>query len=473
MGFVLDGQPSTPSVATSAATSRKPAIRYSSEYGAENPRMTASAVGNATVTSLPGSVLLDSGTAPGQFASYLSRNRLRYNGADATIIVVSKFPFSSDFQSTAFAGGGTPTDSISFARVGPLFGTFIRSRGSAELQTFQVTSPQTTPGIITVTLDGVPYPVNVSGAVDNDGTAEQLGRALYPGWLVRAVGDTVYYFSLSPNPRPGLYAFTATEAAGTFTQVTEGASSFDRFDTSQTWNRDRLDGTGPSNKTLDPTAINRYEIEWSWCCGLLNFYVQLDGIRILVHSLAIASISAFEPIWRLPSFGIGWIVSNLATANPIQLQGYEATGFNAIDDSDPPRGKTISGEALSVGTALTPILSIRVPDSYKGVANELLSLINSVSATFDGGKPAYIVLVLGGQLDLANWQFVSEDPVETDTAATTIVGGEEIATKLALKIDSVELEDVITLAAGEQLTVAVRATSGTTDVTASINWTTS
>ena len=103
-------------------------------------------------------------------------------------------------------------------------------------------------------------------------------------------------------------------------------------------------------------------------------------------------------------------------------------------------------------------------------------LINHLTLAVDGTKPALYKLVLNPTLGgTPNWTYTDEtlSIVEHDNSATTVTDGQVLFSGGLGKSDStdIELQDLrIDLVPGDILSLAVRATNGTTDATGGLVW---
>lgn len=141
-----------------------------------------------------------------------------------------------------------------------------------------------------------------------------------------------------------------------------------------------------------------------------------------------------------------------------------------------PRGQPASKS--SIGTSITPILSVRCRREF-GTHFNLLELVPlSVSFSTEGTKPAEYYILINGLLTGANWTYENQNDsiAEIDTTATSVsITGDSyylFAGGLP-KSGSVNLNLVdygIILSPGSTITLGVRATSSTTDASVGIVW---
>jgi len=137
----------------------------------------------------------------------------------------------------------------------------------------------------------------------------------------------------------------------------------------------------------------------------------------------------------------------------------------------------IGNTKTGVTTTLTNILTIRNKSTYQSVTNRTPINILKYSVAVDGNKPAEFQLVknatLGGTPSYTDIS-TNTSVIDYDTAGTTLTGGQvidfaTIGSTGSLSEASTSTTDIVILP-GETLTLAVNATTSTTDVTAAIRW---
>lgn len=199
----------------------------------------------------------------------------------------------------------------------------------------------------------------------------------------------------------------------------------------QNWLYDKLDGEGPSKKTLDLTKaqIQFIDIEWLGL-GTVRCGFVIDGKFIHCHSFHHANLiqstymaTACLPI-RAEIQNTGVTSSNstlkIVCSSVISEGGYELKG----------RSRTI-GRALNnpkdIPTAGTfvPIISIRLKDAYSD------AIVIPTDIEFFGvsnNTRYHYKIVAGGTLTDASWVDVNttDSSVEYDISATAISGGRDI-----------------------------------------------
>ncbi|MDH5259500.1 MAG: hypothetical protein OEX07_15910 [Gammaproteobacteria bacterium] len=270
---------------------------------------------------------------------------------------------------------------------------------------------------------------------------------------------------------------------GTSFGVLHRQNSVDTWIAQENWNGDKMDGSSsssnPTGQNIDPTKGNVYQIKFQWLgFGLIEFSVEDSdtGRFVPVHSIKYAN-SNTVPSMLNPSFPILWSVENTTNTTNITVKGSSCCA--EIEGKIEYLGPTnaIGNSKTGITTTLTNILTIRNKSTYQTLTNRTPINILKYSAAVDGNKPAEFQLIknttLGGSPSYTDIS-TNTSVIEYDTAGTTVTNGQIIdfatlASSGSLSESGVETSDIILLP-GETLTLAVRASATTTDVTVGIRW---
>ena len=206
------------------------------------------------------------------------------------------------------------------------FGILHSLNAKTHIEQFTVDTSASITGSITITLNGVDNVVQVSNSSTTTQNAGQIAYAKtvsvdpsFNGWLVEQCDNKVIFLSESVGPLNGVFSFndtSGTELTGTLETLQSGVAATDNWIYQSDWNVDKLDGTGASGMTLDPTKLNVYQIRYKWLgSGSIAFYIEseLTGEFILVHIIQRAN--QFQEVSiQNPSLKCGYVAYN--TANP-------------------------------------------------------------------------------------------------------------------------------------------------------------
>lgn len=247
----------------------------------------------------------------------------------------------------------------------------------------------------------------------------------------------------------------------------------------ENWNGDTLLGTGPTGVTLDHTKGNVYEIQFQWLgYGAIIFAVEepSTGNFVPVHTIDYANNNTVPSVLN-PSFPILWSVENTTNSTNIVLKGASCCAEVEGDIKYLGPTNAIGNTKTGITTTPTNILTIRNKSTYQSVTNKAPINVLKYSIAVDGNKPAEFQLIknttLGGTPSYTDVS-TNTSVIEYDTAGTTITGGQVVdfstlAASGSLNESGTETTEIILLP-GETLTLAVSATTSTTDVTSAIRW---
>lgn len=255
------------------------------------------------------------------------------------------------------------------------------------------------------------------------------------------------------------------------------------------WNLDKVDGTGPSGIIADFTKAEIFLIDLQWLgVGRVRLAIQSGGATIYVHEFLNANVisglymrTANLPV-RAEVFNDGGTGSNISLetfCTSIESEGgLENEGGYTF-------AATTDGTAISLpnSATLTPILSIRLRDTFNGLTYRghchPLNIILSVAS-----QPIYWQLVWNATLTGAN--FVDVDTtysgVQQDVSATAYTGGtvlqvgyEASGAGVNRQVNSSDLLNRLILArtyanARDTLTLVARGLGGAATAYAAINF---
>jgi hypothetical protein len=204
-----------------------------------------------------------------------------------------------------------------------------------------------------------------------------------------STGDGIF-FEVSDS---GVYAVLRSSTSG---------SSTDLKISQENWNKDTLDGTGPSGLTIDFDKMQVCVLEFGWLgAAIVRWGFVVEGRTIIVHE-EYPSNNFLVPFMSKASLPVRWEIigyagvtsgSMMATCASVQSEG----GFNTLGvKRSTSRGS--SGLSLSA-TNLRPLLTVRLKSGYErakfdptafsliadGDANyEILILVNAVISSSPG-----------------------------------------------------------------------------------------
>jgi len=308
----------------------------------------------------------------------------RFLGQSATVdkgqplIVQPDYYYKTDFGEQRVANAYTLFDLVNKYEI-----------DASELETSTATGG-------TVTFDGTNSAVNLAVTASNGSTARLRTSTYfrYQAGKEFVVKLTATQNALVANQTRRLGMFD--DADGVFFQTTDTAISVNiRSSSSVTsqsidrsvWNIDKLDGTGPSGKTLDITAGNIYEIHFQWLgVGAVRYYINGD----LVHVISNAGLYT-GPYMRIAQLPLSWEIINTG-ASTISAMKVICASVLIMGGADPPAqvNTAFNPAARTVGTVTeVPVLSIRPKQNYAGITNRALLYPTMLEVSCEGNRAGY------------------------------------------------------------------------------------
>lgn len=216
--------------------------------------------------------------------------------------------------------------------------------GVAEVASLDITAICTTAGDVTVTLDGVAFPVTLA-TTDNttDLVASKIRAAAYAGWTTGGTLSNVTFTNNATGARvDATYSAGTTGATGTMTTTTQGVTdtrtAYDYFVVAEDRNGFK---TLPSPKgtitdgspALDATNYN--SVVWNWMSGAVKYYVlkgttgQLLGSTTKTYFEDKGQLtSAFTPPVRNETADVS--LAGRITSASLQSKGFELRSSNVV-----------------------------------------------------------------------------------------------------------------------------------------------
>lgn len=191
------------------------------------------------------------------------------------------------------------------------------------------------------------------------------------------------------------------------------------------WNKDPLNGTGPSGVTLNVANGNTYEIEFQWFgVGTTRYFVN----GYLVHEVAHANTLAV-PYMRTANLPIQIETRNTGASSAGGLTMVCTRVAAQAQLHDPFEWVYSAANATDrlVGVTEVPVLSIRPRATFNSIVNRAWMLPNTMAISTDGYRLRY-KLVYGATLTGASFVDVdtNRSTAEYDVSATAYSGGELI-----------------------------------------------
>ena len=326
-----------------------------------------------------------------------------------------------------------------------------------------------------------PYIAGNSQRIFLSGNLEgkETGRVKRIGYFDNSNG---LFFELASDD---LYVVVRSSTSGSVIDTGVKRTSF---------NIDRLDGTGPSGITFDPTMRQIFMISFQWLgVGSVTFGFSFNGKIYPVHQVhnANTGLTTYMAMPNLPArfeirnngiaTGTGvmkQVCTSIASEGGYQIPGYD---FNANNN--------IIGKSIS--TTRVPIMAIRLKNSFNSKANRRIANLQNINGFVTGGNVMIDTMWLGGiTATTATWTDVDDTSgmeYSTDISAYTSthahkintsylaagngqVGGALDATFTALNYNTAISQNYASNQS-QMIVVYGQSLAGTVNLHISINWT--
>lgn len=408
-------------------------------------------------------------------AQIQSRQRLRYRPGQGVVArFTAKFTtgVASSYQ---VAGVGHAEDGVYFAYKDTDFGILYNHHGVREVQTLTITTGSSTAENVTVQLDGTNYSVAVTNSASIQRTVWEISQGTYSGWKAYPEGATVVFLADSVGDKVGAFSLTATTAVGAFVETKTGAAATEVFVAQTDWNGDKLDGTGASGATLDPTKGNVYQIGIQYLgYGPILFAVEVQGDESLPTFVACHTIqynnANTQTSFGNPAFPYTMAVYSAGSTTNLTLETGSFAGF--IEGK-----KELSGPRFSYAGALETtvtaankfaLFTVLNPRYYNGVANQTVINILDISVSSDHTQPVNFFIIknaeLSGDPDFNAYATGSVSLFDNDGVLATFSDNNQIVWAESSPETGgtvFKFDDVIELQPGEWITVAAQTVKNT------------
>lgn len=450
-----------------------PVIQIKAQNGL-NDKTNGSINNGGTFDAVDSEFVVTSGTNSDGFGSLLSTRSFSYRAGQGGLCRLTARFTAGVADSFQLAGFISSTDALTFGFSGADFGVIRLHDGENPVQTLQVTTGAAGAEDATITVNGTPFTVPLTNSSIEENAVE-IAKSLtaqITNQRFTANGDTVTSLRFLATPTP-IYSFSSATAVAAWTVVNAGAATQTDFIPQASWNIDTL-------PELDPTKGNVYQIRFQYLgYGAIEFSIedQDTGLFKLVHRIKYANTET-KPSISNPIMPIGYLAANLGNTTDLTVHGASMSAFNEgrVNVTEPGRSKSVNKLAVPSGT-LTPLITIRNRIVKGGAQNRGDVIPIFVSVSTDANKGAILSVIRNG--DLSNDQvfdYVNEPSsiTEFDTSATTITGGDVIASDVAPS-GTAASQDLTTrnnfIFIEDTLTLAVLIPSGAAgDFIATISW---
>ena len=414
------------------AESNFPITQISAQYGLlQNALVITDSLASGTNSVVDKKFTCQTGVSPTGLASILSLRQISSRPGQG---VLARFPviFGEPVTGNNQAGGLITSESaFAFGFIGTAFGIIITRGGLDELQELTLTAAASGAETATVTIDGTPHNVSLTGNGSISDDAYEIAVDLQSNvsnYNFTSNGSTVIAQSVIPGPQ-GSFAYSSTgNSAGAWVQLELGAEGVLTFIPQADWNFDtRLEGD--VNSILNPLFNNDYEIQLN---GSADFFIEDRATRskVLVHRESFVNIST-DGNPANSTFRLGWLTRNLGNTTNVTIQGGKSGLFNEgkIYYDSNPKGVSHT-QAIPAGESLqTSVLIIRNRISFANALNRAEILPILITGSTESSKFAEFKIIINPIFSSpVNFSYLDKarSIIELSTDSVLVTGGEEI-----------------------------------------------
>ena len=409
------------------AVSITPVIQADAIYGLDADFWVTTELNSGTVQVTQDTTWqISSGTAPGGYARLATAKYMTYQPGQG-----SMFRWTAAFTTaTNTTNAGTKQafgvnnivqntgpidreDGYSFGYSGSTandasrrIGILHRYAGRAETRSLTITTAPTGAQTATITLNSVPYTVNITAPTNGSGvyyTANQIANALKAipeldnTWDLEGCNGVVTFTYYSPGAKSGTYSFSSsgagTLAQGTFAQVYAGVTPQDTWTYVDSWDNQSIQ--------FDPSKINVFGVDFRWLgAGRVRFFMEdpATGKMVLVHTQRWAG-QHLIPHLNKPSLRI---VYRSGTTNPAitPSQNVVVTGssvFSAIQGVINQTGSSQAWYNIDSTTRAKDIvwhlMSLQNPLVRGSNVNKSSIIMQTLTVAAQGNDPSVVYIV--------------------------------------------------------------------------------
>lgn len=354
-----------------------------------------------------------------------------------------QFPYTinSDITITSVTGSGTVSHSVPFA----VLSTTATTSSSARLSS----------------KDNLHY------------RSGQGGLCLFTAIYTAGVANSVQEVGLGDDVHGFFFGYNGTSFG-----INRRRNSVDNYIPQTTWNKDKMDGTGSSGVTLDPTKGSVYKIQYQWLgFGAINFYIesQYTGQFVLVHQIAYSNLSTETSVIN-PSSPLTGKVLNTTNNTNIVIKISSMAAFVEGTVNDLGIINAINSRKTGVTTEIN-VLTIKNNATFGGITNRKFVTPNYLSISNTSNSDALFRIVLNATIGGApSFTDISttNSVMSYDVAGTTVADGRLVGafyinsnTQIQLNLEN----DNLSLNNSDRLTISATSLGSAIIAATAINWT--
>lgn len=361
---------------------------------------------------------------------------------------------------------------------GTQFGILRQNGGKAQIVKITVTS--NTVGTAVITLNGVNTNVSLT-STNTTTSAVQIAATAFTGWQTQQVDNVVWFLADLVGVQSGANSLSGT-ATGTVSVVQTGKAHTDTWTYQSDFNIDKLDGTGTSGVTIDPSKLNIFQIQFRWLgAGEIRWAFEnpTNGDLIYFHHIHYSNRNTAVHLDN-PSFRIGYAAynSNATTITDAHVHGASmmvAIEGNLVDNSW-PTGAHVIKKNLAQDT-VHQLMTLKNKMIHRDKINLRRVQLKTLTVAFQGNDPAVISLFLNGTFSttqtfekVADYSCVA---VGKGTGTFTYANEQPLA-EFVIPINgsgNFDLESLgLVIPPNSRLNLAISSSQGISSISAAVTW---
>lgn len=243
------------------------------------------------------------------------------------------------------------------------------------------------------------------------------------------------------------------------------------------WNMDKLDGTGTSGITLDPTKAQVFVIDLQWLgAGRVRFGFNIDGKNVYCHEALNANNLDIVYMMTL-ELPLRYEIANTAvTGATTTLKQICSTVISegGAEDRGLPRTWNTGNVAMTVPpTTAAPMVSFRMTNPYQGKYNKSSAQLTDVQTIAKtDARPVLITFIKNAVLTTPSWQAWNNTVMDYDISSASYTGGIELYSVMmsGKNAAAVTKNEDVRLHHDDIITVTALALDAGVDVWGALNW---
>jgi len=287
--------------------------------------------------------------------------------------------------------------------------------------------------------------------------------------------------SNSVGPLAGSFTYGGTGTA-TLAVLQTGVAHTSNWTYQSDFNIDKLDGTGPSLVTIDPSKLNIFQISFRWLgAGEIRYAIEdsTTGDMIFFHHEHYTNRNTDVHLDN-PSFRIGYVAANLGagTITDAHTSGASMMAAQEGIEADNAFTTATGTSKSSLGTGSTHhIISLKNATIYQNKINLRKMKLKKLDVAVQSNDPVQIYLILNGTKSVthsydkvADYSCVIQD---TNTGTYTIANEHVMAQFVvtaggSIPIDLDNLE--VTIPPGNHMDICVSSAQSIQSIAAATTW---